>query len=494
MRLYAAALFTETNTFSPIPTARAGFEEGCHAAPGRYPDYSSPYGAPLWEARRRAKADGHMLVEGPVAYAQPAGTTTRAAYESLRDELLDHLKQNLPVDVVLLGLHGAMVADGYDDCEGDLLARIRTLVGPDTVIGAELDPHCQLSQAMQDNADILICFKEYPHIDFAERAVELVDLCLRAAAGEIRPVMASFDCRMIDIYHTTRAPMRGYVDRLSALEGQDGILSVSVAHGFPWGDVPDLSTKLLVVADRDAGKAAALAETLGRELYGLRGTTAPKYLTIDTALDQALAHNSGTVVIAESADNAGGGAPSDATFLLRRVLERGIAGVAHGPFWDPVAVSLCFAAGPGARLPLRLGGKTGPMSGAPLDLEVEVRSLVRNAMQSFGAAQMPLGDAACLRVLSFDGQPAGDDVEVVVNTLRNQAKGLELFTAHGIDLAQKRIVVVKSSQHFHAAYAPVAQDVLYVGGPGAIAADIAQLDYRRITRPKWPFDADPLGA
>src|SRR3546814_9112422 len=104
--------------------------------------------------------------------------------------------------------------------------------------------------------------------------------------------MASFDCRMIDIYHTTRAPMRGYVDRLSALEGHDGILSVSVAHGFPWGDVPDLSTKLLVVADQDAGKAAALAERLGRKLYALRGTTAPKYLTIDDALDQALAHNS----------------------------------------------------------------------------------------------------------------------------------------------------------------------------------------------------------
>ena len=352
MRLYAAALYTETNTFSPIPTSRAEFEAGFYAAPGAYPEEITPYGASLWEARRQAKAGGHVLVEGPVAYAQPAGITTRAAYESLRDELLAHLQQSLPVDVVLLGLHGAMVADGYDDCEGDLLTRIRALVGPKAVIGAELDPHCQLSAAMQQQADILICFKEYPHVDYAERAVELVGLCLRAAAGEIRPVMASFDCRMIDIYHTTRAPMRDYVDRLSALEGRDGILSVSVAHGFPWGDVPDLSTRLLVVADGDADKAAALAEKLGRELYGLRGQTAPQYLGIDDALDRALTHNSGTVVIAESADNAGGGAPSDATFLLRRVLERGLGSVAQGPFWDPVAVSLCFAAGVGARLPL----------------------------------------------------------------------------------------------------------------------------------------------
>ncbi|WP_341702266.1 M81 family metallopeptidase [Ferrovibrio sp.] len=492
MRIYAATLGTETNTFSPIPTSRASFEETFYAAPGKHPEQIMPFSAPLWVARRLAKEHGHTLIEGPAAFAQPAGITTRQAYEGLRDELLAHLEASLPVDVVLLGLHGAMVADGYDDCEGDLIGRIRALTGPGTVIGGELDPHCQLSTAMLEQADVLICFKEYPHIDYAERAEELVDICLRAAEKKVRPVMASFDCRMIDIYHTTRSPMREFVDRMKALEGRDGILSISVVHGFPWADVPDLSTRLLVVADGDAGKAAALAETLGRELYALRGRTAPRYLTIDEALDQALTHNSGTVVIADSADNAGGGAPSDATFLLRRLLERGIDGAALGPFWDPVAVSLCFDAGQDARFALRVGGKTGPMSGQPLDLDVEVRSLIRNAVQSFGAAQMPLGDAVLLRIHGFDGKPAGEDVEIVLNTIRNQAKGRELFTAHGVELEKKRIVVVKSSQHFHAAYAPVAREVLYVGGPGAIAADIGTLNYRRISRPKWPFDADPL--
>ena len=140
------------------------------------------FAAPLWAARQSGAALGWDLVEGMVAAAQPSGTTTRHAYESLRDELLGDLKAALPVDMVLLGLHGAMVADGYDDCEGDLLARVRELVGPDVVVGAELDPHNHLTPAMVGNADLLIAFKEYPHTDALERAHELVDLCAARCA------------------------------------------------------------------------------------------------------------------------------------------------------------------------------------------------------------------------------------------------------------------------------------------------------------------------
>src|SRR5690606_28333829 len=192
--------------------------------------------APLWAARERARTRGWQIVEGLCAFSEPAGPTVRSAYEALRDELLDDLRSALPVDMVLLGMHGAMVADGYDDCEGDVLARVRALVGPDVAVGAELDPHCHLTQAMLDNADVLICFKEYPHTDFLERGAELADLCADLVAGRIRPVMSTFDCRMIGIYHTPREPMRSYVDRIKALEGRDGVLSISVVQTFPWGD------------------------------------------------------------------------------------------------------------------------------------------------------------------------------------------------------------------------------------------------------------------
>ena len=363
MRVFAAALATETNTFSPIPTGLESFTDRGLYRTGEHPDEPTLFTAPLWVARQRAKTNNWQVIEGLCAFAQPAGITTRAAYKTLRDELLDDLRRALPVDIVLLGMHGAMVADGYDDCEGDLLARVRALVGPDTIIGGELDPHCHMTQTMVASADVLICYKEYPHTDFVERAEELVDLCAAAASGDVKPVMSLHDCQMIGIYHTPREPMRGFVDRMQAREGQDGILSISVAHGFPWGDVPDLGTRVLVVTDGTPETGARVAEELGQELTAIRTQTMPAYLTIDEALDQAMATKGGLVVVADVSDNPGGGAPGDSTFILSALIERDIDDVALAPLWDPMAVRLCFEAGEGARLPLRLGGKTSPMSG-----------------------------------------------------------------------------------------------------------------------------------
>src|SRR6185369_4062539 len=163
MRVFTATLGTETNTFSPIPTGMDAFRKTFLTKAGQHPDQPSLFSGPLWAARQRAKENNWQVSEGLCAFAVPGGITTRETYESLRDELLDDLKKSMPVDMVVIGLHGAMVADGYDDCEGDLLGRIREMVGPDVVIGAELDPHCQLSERMVQTADILAAFKEYPH-------------------------------------------------------------------------------------------------------------------------------------------------------------------------------------------------------------------------------------------------------------------------------------------------------------------------------------------
>lgn len=148
MRIFSAILATETNTFSPMPTGLAAYKDCGYFPAGQHPDQMTLFSGPLWAARVRGRENGWTLIEGMVAMAQPGGKTTKAAYEALRNEILDDLKRALPVDVVLLGLHGAMVADGYDDCEGDLLAKVRELVGPGVVIGAELDPHCHLTEAM----------------------------------------------------------------------------------------------------------------------------------------------------------------------------------------------------------------------------------------------------------------------------------------------------------------------------------------------------------
>ena len=144
--------------------------------------------------------------------------------------MLDQLRAALPLDGVLLGLHGAMVADGYDDCEGDLIERVRSIVGPSVPIGVELDPHCHMTAKRVKHATVIICFKEFPHTDFVARGEEVVELTLQAARGQIKPVMSLCDCRMIGSFPTTIQPMRAFVDKMSSLEGKDGVLSVSAAH------------------------------------------------------------------------------------------------------------------------------------------------------------------------------------------------------------------------------------------------------------------------
>jgi len=483
MRVFTASLATETNTFAPIPTDLRSFQEAGLYPPGAHPAGPTLTTSPLWVLRRRAAAEGIDLVEGTCAWAEPAGTVARAVYEELRDRILAELEAALPVDAVALGLHGAMVAHGYDDCEGDLLARVRKRVGPDVPIGAELDPHCHMTDRMVETADLLICYKEFPHTDFVERAEEVVELTLRTASGEIRPRMALYDCRMIGSFPTSREPMRSFVDGIKVLEGKDGILSISIAHGFPFGDVPGMGTKVLVVSDDHAELGTLLAKDLGERLFAMRGQTAPPFLGIDEGIDAALAIDGGPVVVADPSDNPGGGAPSDATAILRRLIDRGVRDAAIGPIWDPVAVQFCAAAGEGARLALRFAGKTGPTSGQPVDAEVEIRRVVRGAVQTFGQSVVDMGDCAAIRVGGID---------IVLTTRRRQAFGTDLFGNLGIDLAAKKIVVVKSTNHFYASFAPIAREVLYVDSGGPLPRDLRTLAFRRIERPKWPFDEQPF--
>ena len=236
MKIFIASLATETNTFSPLPTGYRTFEETMlmRDASRRPPTIGT---APVIEWRKAAEADGHTVVESLSTFAQPAGATIRTVYEAFREEILGDLKATMPVDMVLLFLHGAMVADGYDDCEGDILMRARAIVGPRIPIGCELDLHCHLTQTMLDAADVIITYKEYPHVDTAARAREVYALCKAMAAGNIKPTSAMFDCRMVSMWRTPVEPTRGFVDRMTALEGKAGVLSVSFAHGFPWGDV-----------------------------------------------------------------------------------------------------------------------------------------------------------------------------------------------------------------------------------------------------------------
>jgi microcystin degradation protein MlrC len=485
MRVFVASLATETNTFAPLFVDRSAFESAFYCPPGTHPATPTLCSAPIVAARRRAAIEGHTLIEGTATWAEPAGLVSREAYESLRDEILDQLQAALPVDIVLLGLHGAMVARGYDDCEGDLMARARALAGPDCILGAELDMHCHLTTQMVDAADAIVAFKEFPHTDFLDRAEDLLELCLRAARQQVKPVSAVFDCRGIASFMTSREPGRSFVDRIKAMEGHDSILSISVAHGFQAADVADVGTKVLVIADGDAAKATALAKALGLEILRWGPADAmPKHYKPDEGIEAALAlaQDGRPVVLGDRWDNPGGGVAGDSSVMVEALLRRPEVKAAIGAMWDPVAVSLCRAAGVGAEIPLRFAGKAAPSSGRPIDANVLVTGTTNDLVVPFAQSWVSLGAAAAIRIGNLD---------IVLASTRAQTFSPPVFTALGIDLAAKQVVVVKSSNHFYAAFAPIAASILYLNSGGPYPPDASKIPYTKIRRPFSPLDANP---
>ena len=485
LRAFTAGIGVETNTFSPLQVSLRDFARTFLYRPGEHPEALTEVSAPLYLLRRRAREQGWELVEGTYAFALPAGRCERAVYEYLRDEICEQLEAAMPLDLVALSLHGAMCAVGYDDCEGDLLARVRSIVGPAVPVGIEIDPHAHLSQAMVRHADILVAFKEYPHVDFLERGTELIDMLERCAREGWRPRKAVYDCRMIGRFHTMHEPMQGFVREMQELETRPDVASVSLVHGFPWGDVADMGAKVVVLAD-EAGTADAIAEALGRRLFDLRDATFTPPLPLDEAVAQAVAAPRGPVVLADVSDNPGGGAGGDSTLLLERLLDAGVE-ACLGPLWDPETVAAAHAAGMGAELALTLGGKTGGAnSGRPVTRRGTVVGLADEARQTWAGTQMSLGRACALAL---------GPVTVVVSSIRDQAYGPDLFRVLNVEPADKHIVAVKSAQHFAAGFAPLARATVLASGGGPLEADFRKIPYRNVRRPIWPLDdVDRAGA
>ena len=481
-RVFLGSIATETNTFSPLRTDLQDFKDSFYAAPGQHPETPTLCSAIYPVARRHAAEYGWQLVEGTATWAEPGGIVNQHTWVQLRDQLLSELRAAMPVDIVLLGLHGAMVAQDCLDCEGELMAAVREIVGPSVIIGATFDPHSHLSARRVAHADLITVFKEFPHTDFVEVAEALIELAHQMVSGGIAPQISSFDCRMIEVLPTSREPMRSFIDRIKALEGKDDILSVSVIHGFMAGDVPDLGTKIIVVTDNARAKGDALAKRLGMELFALRGTTRPEFLNPDVALDRATGSSTHPVVIADVWDNPGGGVPGDSTIILRKLIALKARNTALASIWDPIAVRTCMSAGEGASLRLRFGAKMSSDAGDPIDADVIVRKVVRSAVQSFGTSIVPLGDSVWIEVGGID---------VILNTVRSQVFNPDIFTNLGIDPTRKKLLVVKSTNHFHDAFSRISDNILYAAVDGPYPNDPATNDYKHLRRDIWPRVKNP---
>ena len=483
-RVFLGSIATETNTFSPLRTSLQDFKDSFYAPPGQHPKTPTLCSAIYPVARSRADEFNWHIIEGTASWAEPGGIVNQKTWEFLRDQILEEIKIAMPLDIVILGLHGAMVSQGCLDCEGELLSLVREIVGSAAIIGATFDPHSHLSSLRTEKLNVITVFKEFPHTDFVEIAENLISLVHRTSVDEINPVISTFDCLMIEVLPTSRQPMRGFVDKIKALEGHGSVLSISIIHGFMAGDVPDLGSKIIVITDNDKKVGEMLAEKLGLELFSMRGKTRPEFLTVVEALDKAEGSKVSPTVIADVWDNPGGGVPGDSTILLREMLRRNIQNAALATIWDPIAVRTCFSAGEGAAFRLRFGAKMSQFSGEPLDMDVVVRRAMCDAVQSFGQSVVPLGDAVWIKV---------NGVDLILNSVRSQVFNPDVFSNFGIDVSRKKILVVKSTNHFQDAFSKISQNILYAAIDGPYPNRPETNLYCNLTREIWPRVENPHG-
>lgn len=478
VRVYAGSIQTETNTFSPLLTTDTSFDELSIPA-GKHPASPTLYTHPLSIGRRVCRERDWDLIEGSCFGAHPGGLILSSTWSRLKSKILEEVSDALPLGVIALGLHGAMVSQDCDDCEGDLLNAIRALVGPDCIIAATLDPHCHLSELMVHSSDLLIPFKEYPHTDAADRAEDLWKIIQDICNSGTRPVAAIRSCELMSMFFTPDEPCAELVRLQKQLESEPDILTAGLIHGFPWGDVPDFGTKTLVYSRGDADAAQNAADKLASAVRSLRGLTMPRLITVDEAVAEARKPRDRMLILADFSDNVGAGCPGDATHLTEALIEADIRDAACALMWDPVAVSLASAAGLGARLPLRIGGKACALSGKPIDIDVEIIHLQRNAVYDVKFLQAPLGDVVTVRT--------DRGFEIVLTSLRCQCFTPSAFTDFGVDLSTKRLLVVKSMQHFTAGFRRMAKDVFYVDSPGVASFDITKLTFKKANQDIWPF-------
>ncbi|MCF8475299.1 MAG: M81 family metallopeptidase [Emcibacter sp.] len=481
-RVFIAAFGAETNSFSVLPTTMKDFQASCLIRPEqkKWPAIANDGHS---EFLKMTEKMGHRAIRGTLAYTTPAGPLTQLTYETLRDEIIKQLHDALPVDCVLLNLHGAMMADGYDDCEGDFLEKIRQIVGSQVPIGGLLDPHAHLSQKMIDSATILLAYKEYPHTDFAISARKLFKLIDQTTDGKLIPVMRHYDCHTMGAFPTITTPMREFVDQHLMQYPSPKILDCSLIHSFPWADTADAGVKSLVVTDNDEQLAESYAKAVADEFIKIRSQLIQNYDTIDTAFSAINQIKDFPAIIADVADNPGGGAASDATFILEQARKSRLEKIAFGIFWDPFIVDLAYAAGKGANLKIRLGGKASWFSGVPQDMDVEILELRDDAKQYFGddgdQRSLPLGKAVAMR---------HGNIDIIVSNLRIQSLSPDCFTEFGLNLSDYTALVVKSTNHFQAAFSRISKNIYYVMTPGALTMDFTSFPYQKITHPMWPID------
>lgn len=495
MRIAVGGISHETSTFADQPTTLREFESGFGLFRGdevvqRFRNANTCTGGFIDGAAKL----GFEAVPILWTFAYPSGLIRRADYEQLKGEYLDRLRRadaEGPLDGALLDLHGAMVVEGIDDGDADMIEAVRGVLGPKRPIMVTQDLHGNHTLRRVKAADAIVGFDTYPHVDMNERGREAADIIVRTLRGEIRPVNA---IRQIPLFWgircqvTAHPPMDEVMRRVHDLEKRPGIISVTVATGFPWADVPDVGASVIVVADKDQALAQKTADELADWIWEQRERWHTPPLAVRDALAQGEKLGRYPILLADHADNTGGGAGGDSTEVLRTFLDMRLRDALMLYMVDPDVAEQAHAAGVGRRISIKLGGKSQPGQGAPIEMEAEVVALTQGAFAYDGPMYAGLtgnmGRSAWLRK---------DGVSAVVVKAREQPLDPGFARTLGIDCTKMRYIALKSAAHFRSGFEAIAGAIFNVDAMGVHTHDFSKLVYKKRTRPVFPVEIKPKG-
>ncbi len=439
-----------------------------------------------------ARQQGWKLLHVLSASAEPAGFVVRDAFDRLTNPILAAAREKRgEIDGILLGLHGAMVTDFCEDGEGELLRRLREIVGPKMPIAITLDLHANVTRAMCDLANIIVSYKTYPHIDMREAGRHAGQILHRTMKNEINPRTIRVHRPMLDEINGGRTDIGPMIERVAqarAYEKQPGVYAVSINSGFGNADIKEVGPTVLVTGEGDLRAHQAFAERIADDIWEKRFDVLNRYYSVEeaAAIAKDYRRTTGPIIIADYADNPGGGGYGDSTELLRAMLAAGLKDACFGPMVDPETALALRRHKVGQNVQVWLGGKTDArFGGAPLKLEGRLDLISDGDYVGdgpmVGGLNLSFGPSAVLRVAGM---------AILVTTEPAQMLDLQQFRAFGIDPAKHDVVGLKSMQHFRAAFEPIAGKVIVCDSGALCTTHLEKLPYKNVPRPIFPLDRD----
>ncbi len=489
MRIGIGGFLHESNTFLGVPTEYENFRAASHSHGQDLIDRWSGGHHELSGMLDALMAHKVEIVPLLATFAVPSGTITPAAFKKIADELLEDLKNSLPLDGLLLALHGATVSADFPDADGEMLRRVRALVGPDLPIVTTLDLHANVSPQMIELASVTVAYRSNPHLDQHARGREAAELLIRTVNGEVHPVQAlEMPPMLIQIskQHTAAGPAKLLYDDLHHVMSWPGILTASVTMGFYYADVAEMGAAFFATADGDSALATRAARYMAERAWQNRHALTGSLPSPAQSVEAALASPAAPIVLMDVGDNVGAGSPGDSTILFAEVIRQG-GRKAIVILYDPDSVQQCLAKGPGGQVTLLVGAKTDRLHGEAVAVTGIVRTLSDGKYVELQVRHGAWG--ACDQGITAVVETPEEHL-IVLTSRRMAPMSLEQLLSLGVKPERSKIIIVKGVVAPRAAYEPIAAQIVLVDSAGVTSDNPRHFEYHKRRKPLFPLEVD----